>query len=66
MARYNFLNQLTNVSDSAGTSTTNWFNAQGLLYAVSNAFGRVQKLTFDLEDRATNSVDANGMVVVNT
>ena len=61
--RYNALGQLTNVVDSAGRSTTNWFNVQGLQCAVSNAFGRVSTVVFDIEDRAVNSVDANGVSV---
>ena len=28
---------------------------------MSNAFGQVQYLTLDFEDRATNTVDANGV-----
>ncbi len=60
---YSLLGQLTNAIDSAGYSVTNWFNNQGQLYAVSNAFGQVQALVFDVEDRATNSTDANGVAV---
>ena len=64
--QYNLLGQLTNVSDSAGLRITNWFNNQGLQYAVSNAYGQANALAFDLEDRTTNSIDANGVSVVMT
>jgi YD repeat-containing protein len=62
---YDLAGQLIRTSDSGGTSITNWFNNQGLQVAVSNAFGRVQSTIYDALDRATNSVDANG-VSVNT
>jgi len=63
---YNLLSQLTNTTDSAGASVVNWYNNQGLLYAVSNAFGQVKAIVFDIEDRATNSTDANGVEVDTT
>jgi RHS repeat-associated protein len=47
-------------------SVTNWFNNQGLMYAVSNAFGQVRAIAFDIDDRATNSIDANGVEVDST
>jgi YD repeat-containing protein len=43
----------------AGNSVTNWFNNQGLLCVVSNAFGCQRLTTYDLEDHGTNMVDAN-------
>jgi RHS repeat-associated protein len=58
---YSLLGQLTNSVDTAGHSVTNWFNNQGLKYAVSNAYGQSLKLALDIEDRATNTVDANGV-----
>ena len=61
---YNLLNQVTNTIDSSGSSLTNWFNNQGLLVAVSNAFGLVKSQMFDFYDRATNVVDANGVAVI--
>jgi YD repeat-containing protein len=64
--RYNLLSQLTNTIDSAGMSVTNWFNNQGLRYAVSNAFGCREYTAFDQEDRATNTVDANSVSLINT
>jgi hypothetical protein len=30
---------------------------------VSNAFGRVESATFDMLDRATNTIDANGVSI---
>ena len=58
---YDLLGELISSTDSAGVSVTNWFNNQGIRHAVSNAFGRVSALAFDLEDCVTNSVDANGV-----
>ncbi|MGA2175353.1 MAG: RHS repeat-associated core domain-containing protein [Verrucomicrobiota bacterium] len=63
---YNPLSQVTNKTDGAGISTTNWYTDQGLLYASSNAFGQVFVRWFDIEDRLTNSVDANGVGITNT
>jgi RHS repeat-associated protein len=60
---YNALGQVTNMVDEAEVSHTNWFNNQGLLYASSNAFGQVYDRSFDIEDRLTNQVDANGVSV---
>ena len=37
------------------------YNNQGLIAAVSNNFGRLSSTLYDFEDRATNSVDANGV-----
>ncbi|HWW03186.1 MAG TPA: RHS repeat-associated core domain-containing protein [Candidatus Acidoferrum sp.] len=63
---YNSVRQMVTRTDSAGTSITNWFNNQGLLCAVSNAFGCVRDLTFDINDQVTNSIDANGLNLVMT
>ena len=57
----NLLGQVTNITDLS-TSTTNWFNNQGLAIASSNAFGRVFGNIYDALDRATNQVDINGVV----
>ena len=40
---------------------TNWFNNQGLRYAVSTAAGNREYIDFDDEDRATNRVDSEGV-----
>jgi RHS repeat-associated protein len=63
---YGLLGQLTNTVYNAGYSVTNWFDNQGLRYTVSNAFGRVSYLAFDVEDRPTNTVDANGVSINQT
>jgi YD repeat-containing protein len=62
---YNLLKQVIITSDSGGNSVTNWFNNQGLVYAVSNVLGQVQCTAYDILDRATTNVDANG-VSINT
>jgi RHS repeat-associated protein len=64
--QYDLMGQVTNVTVSGGASTTNWYNNQGLLYAVSNAYGRVQAAAYDPLDRATNSIDANGVTMSST
>jgi len=63
---YNRLSELTNTVETVGSisvSTTNWFNNQGLLVLSSNHFGQVRKLTHDIDDHVTNSVDHNGVSV---
>jgi YD repeat-containing protein len=62
---YNFVNQATNIINEAGVSMTNWFNDQGLVYVASNVLGQVFARRFDLEDRITNGVDGNGVVITN-
>ena len=37
-----------------------------ILENLSNSFGRVQTMLYDLLDRATNSVDANGVNINST
>ena len=60
---FNRLSQITNRIDSAKITVTNWFNNQGLVSAVSNAFGQVRKTLFDLRDRAATNTDANAVTV---
>lgn len=60
---YDLLGRLTKVTDSAGLNVTNWYSNQGLLLASSNAFGRIQSTIYDVEDHATNHVDASGISV---
>jgi RHS repeat-associated protein len=62
---YNLLDQVERSGDAGGNWTTNYYNNQGLLCTVSNAFGQMMKTSFDNEDHATNAVSANG-VVANT
>ncbi len=57
--------RLTVTTDGWG-SATNTFDNLGRLLTVSNAFGQVQAATFDLLNRATNTVDRNGVTVTNT
>ena len=52
--------------DSASVTVTNFYNNQGLRVASSNYFGRLQAITYDALDRATNVVDANGVTITNT
>jgi YD repeat-containing protein len=47
-------------------STTNYYNHQGLLTVVSNAYGRVQWVQYDRLDHETNRVDAAGVAVAQT
>ncbi len=64
--QYNLVHQLVQRTDGAGASMTNWFNNQGLVAAVSNAFGRVQTMVYDIDDRVVTNVDVNGVSVVTT
>jgi RHS repeat-associated protein len=61
----NLLGQVNSTTDSAGTSVTNHYNNQGLIYAVSNAWGQVSYAEFDIHDRVTLAVDANHVTVTN-
>jgi RHS repeat-associated protein len=63
---YNRLSQITNTIDGAAISVTNWYTDHGLLYASSNAAGQVFLKLFDIENRMTNSEDANGIVTTNS
>src|SRR5260221_6732581 len=56
-----WVESLYSVSDSAGTRTTNWFNNQGLLIGQTNQIGCVNALAYDIEDRGTNSTNADGI-----
>jgi RHS repeat-associated protein len=63
---YNLVGQVTRATDSAGLAVTNYYNHQGLLYTASNAFGRLSLVQYDVHDRATNSLDANGITITNS
>ncbi len=63
---YDLLGRVTNTVDSGGTSTTNWYNNQGLVYAVSNNVGQVSSRAFDADDRVTNNIDADNVSVATT
>ena len=62
----NLLKQVVSTRDSGGYSVTNAYNNQGLVYAVSNVLGQIQGMAYDVLDRATNSVDANGVSIATT
>jgi RHS repeat-associated protein len=58
---YDLIGNVTNISDSAGASFTNWYNNQGLLYAVSNAAGQMVAGSYDINDCLTNYVNPNNV-----
>lgn len=60
---YNLIHQLVSRTDSSGMTISNWYNNQGLLVVSSNNVGRVQALAYDIDDRITNSIDANNVSV---
>src|SRR5207247_2379019 len=62
---YDSWQRTTNVADAL-ESIASSYNNQGLLVASDNAFGQQLKIIYDLFDRATNTVDANGVSVSNT
>ena len=62
---YDSVGRLTNTTDIGGVGVTNWFNNQGLLVASSNAAGLARSIVYDINDRATNLVDGNGVVTTN-
>ena len=45
---------------------TNFYNNQGLLTVSSNAFGSMGTVAYDILDRVTNTVDANGISISTT
>jgi RHS repeat-associated protein len=63
--KFDSLKRITNVVDAL-SSTTNWFNNQGLVVAVRNGVGQVSATSYDIEDRATNIVDSNGVSINQT
>ena len=63
---YDAVGRLTNVTDSAGSSVLKGYNNQGLLVTVSNSFGLEKAITYDINDQATATVDANGVEVDST
>jgi RHS repeat-associated protein len=64
--KFNLLNQLTNRVDAAASAINYFYNHQGLLAAASNAVGQVLARQYDIRDRVTNEVDANGVSVALT
>jgi len=59
--RYDRAGRVIGRSESSGLNITNWFYNQGLLAASSNIFGQITRLRYDIDDRTTNYVDANGV-----
>jgi len=57
---FDLLGQTTNVTESTGVSTTNYFTVNGLIYTASNSAGRVFLKLFDDHDRVIWQVDRNG------
>jgi YD repeat-containing protein len=58
---YNSIKQLAVRTDSSGMAVTNYYNNQGLLTVSSNNVGQVKAQVYDIDDRITNSVDANAV-----
>ncbi|MBL9168586.1 MAG: RHS repeat-associated core domain-containing protein [Verrucomicrobiales bacterium] len=56
---YNAMGQVVRVGDSAGNNVTNCYNNQGLFCVASNASGRIKCITFDLENKPIEVLDAN-------
>jgi RHS repeat-associated protein len=63
---YNLLRQRISVSDSSGSILRDWFDNQGLLFCVSNTVGQVRFRAFDVLDRPTIAIEANGVSMTNT
>jgi len=62
---YDLAGRLRTVSDSLGTAT-NFYDNLNRLTTVSNAFGRVLGLGYDLEDNVTARTNANGVILLST
>jgi RHS repeat-associated protein len=56
---YDLMGRVISTMDSAGYNLTNWYDNQGLRYTVTSAAGQMSLVAYDVEDRVTNSVDAN-------
>ncbi len=59
---YDYTGRIIRQTEGAA-SLTNWYNNQGVLYAVSNSYGALRFSQYDIHDRATNSLDANAIAV---
>src|ERR1044071_706424 len=62
--KFDSMGRITNRLDSL-SSTTFWFNNQGLVAAVSNGVGQVTATVYDNRDRALYVTDASGVTVTN-
>lgn len=60
---WNLIRQLVTRTDSSGAVLNNWYNNQGLLVVSSNNVGLVRGLAYDIQDRLTNTIDANHVSV---
>src|SRR3989442_6338393 len=54
--QYDSLSRLTNALDAL-SSTTYWYNNQGLLTAVSNTLGQIFQAVFGINDRPTHGTE---------
>lgn len=64
--QYNLLRQLTKRADSSSAIWSYTYNNQGLQTTISNAIGQVIAVAFNMDDRPTSTVDANGVSVILT
>jgi RHS repeat-associated protein len=62
---FNLLGQLTSVT-SYGDTRNLYYSNQGLPSAATNTVGQLLGIAYDILDRATNVVDANGVAVTNS
>ena len=62
---YNPLHQVVSTGDGAANKWM-FYNNQGLLTVVSNAYGAVQNKVWDVEDRPVYVTDQNNVTVTNT
>jgi YD repeat-containing protein len=62
---YDSLRRVTATGDGTGYRWL-YYNSQGLLTVVSNAYGLEQKTVFDIQDRPLWVTDANGVTLTNS
>lgn len=58
---FNLAGQLISMTDSSGNIINNFYDAEMHLAGVTNTVGGLAAYVYDLDDRVTNSVDANGV-----
>jgi RHS repeat-associated protein len=63
--QFDLASRATNVLDGAGRSFKYVLNNQGLVTAVSNAYGRALRILWDIRERPIEVTDANGLTVTN-
>jgi RHS repeat-associated protein len=59
---YDVAGRISRTADNLGVSVTNAYTINGLVYGVSNAFGRVFLRQFDDHDRVRWEQDRNGVI----